>query len=253
MPALDTANRQIVLRIVYDGPGFAGKTTNLRQLTKFFSLLKRSELSTPEEADGRTRYFDWMHIDGGLVAGHGLRCQFVTVPGQNYLAHRRQAVLLTADIVVFVAESTPVGATAAQPLIEHMEQWFEDQHTELPPLLLQANKQDLPAAISADELALKLGLDADTPRVGAQATQGLGVRETAVLAIRAAAQGVAAQITRHGLENLPRRVQSQNDLLVSMMDDMDTLAPPPPGDEADGAEVVGVEFEVPSGRPPPVP
>jgi hypothetical protein len=82
MAAFDPHERKILVRVVYDGPGFAGKTTNIQQLHGFFTDRRRGDLITPEAKEGRTQFFDWMHLDGGLVHGHGLRCQLVSVPGQ---------------------------------------------------------------------------------------------------------------------------------------------------------------------------
>ena len=105
MAIYDQEQQKVVVRIVYDGPARAGKTTNMRQLAECFSLRSRSEIYVPEEMDGRTLYFDWMQLDGGLVAGEALRCQFLTVPGQRGLATRRKRILQSADVVVFVCSS----------------------------------------------------------------------------------------------------------------------------------------------------
>ena len=90
-------------------PGNAGKTTNLFEMCQFFTSRRRSELFSPESRDGRTMWFDWLQIDGGLVAGHGLRCQIVTVPGQLVLRRRRSALLRAADVVVLPGQETRVA------------------------------------------------------------------------------------------------------------------------------------------------
>ena len=78
MALLDPQRQCIVLRAIYDGPAFAGKTTNLRALAESLG----SKIYSGEEADGRTLYFDWVDYVGGLFEGLPIRCQIVGVPGQ---------------------------------------------------------------------------------------------------------------------------------------------------------------------------
>ena len=199
MAIYDRDERKLVVRIVYDGPVAAGKTTNLRQLCNFFTTRRRSELFVPEEIGGRTLFFDWLQIEAGFVGGHPLRCQFVTVPGQTVLNARRRHLLGSADAIVFVCDSTPKGVRTAQEVLRS----FRD----LPgaaavPVVIQANKQDLPGAATPDELAARFGMDADVSIVAARADHGVGVRETAVLAIRAAANRVQTELLLKGVDAL---------------------------------------------------
>lgn len=64
MASYDAARGCYVVRIVYDGPGLAGKTTNLKEVCNFVSAKRRSELYTPAELKGRTMFFDWLEVDG---------------------------------------------------------------------------------------------------------------------------------------------------------------------------------------------
>ena len=101
MPTIDDSRGVLVVRIVYDGPAMSGKTTSLRALSQGFA----ASITSPEERDGRTLFFDWMDYVGGLFEGRPIRCQIVTVPGQTELAERRLRLLETADAVVVVADS----------------------------------------------------------------------------------------------------------------------------------------------------
>ncbi|MCA9603975.1 MAG: hypothetical protein KC619_00140 [Myxococcales bacterium] len=208
MPVYDPELRRLVVRVVYDGPGFAGKTTNLLKLQDFFTTQRRGEMVVPEEREGRTLWFDWMHLDGGLVLGHRLRCQLVTVPGQLELAERRAHLLESADVVVFVVEGTASGAEQAQPL-------FATVPTAAP-LVLQVNKQDLGGAVGPSTIAALLGAPEGAAIVGASAAEGIGVRETLVLAIRAAAQAVQERVLAGGLGSLEGAAQSPEALLAEM-------------------------------------
>ena len=70
MAVYDSSIQKLVVRIVYDGPGTAGKTTNLQQLYGFFSDWRRGELHSTPNSEGRTQSLDWLQLDGGLVRGH---------------------------------------------------------------------------------------------------------------------------------------------------------------------------------------
>ncbi len=266
MPAWDESSRRIVLRIVYDGPGFAGKTTNLSALTGFFTTRRRSELITPEAVDGRTQYFDWMDLDGGLVQGYTLRCRLLTVPGQRRLAGRREALLRSADAVVLVCESTPAGALQAYRMLDVMGARLERIRPDVPPLIVQANKQDLAGALSPEEIRDALALDASVPVVPARASAGTGVRETLVLAIRAAADRVQLELVRGGLDLLERDQETPERLLERLRDvapvatapslrlelATETATPVPDPPEPDGAAPEVPTLEAPAtARPAP--
>ena len=60
MAIFDPVEQRMCVRIVYDGAGGAGKTTNLRSLCNLFATQHTTELFSPGELDGRTLYFDWV-------------------------------------------------------------------------------------------------------------------------------------------------------------------------------------------------
>jgi len=101
LAVLDLERNVVVIRIVYDGPPEAGKTTSLRALA---GSLNRP-LFCPEEHDGRTLFLDWMDYTAGRFEGKQIRCQIVSVPGQKRLIERRKRLLREADVIVFVADS----------------------------------------------------------------------------------------------------------------------------------------------------
>lgn len=202
MASFDRKLQKLVVRVVYDGPGFAGKTTNLKQICASFTQQRRGELFSPGETQGRTTLCDWLYLDGGIVGGYGLRCQLLTVPGQSVLAKRRWHVLGTADVVVFVCDSTPAGIDDARPWVELLQAFLSARDLS-PPLIVQANKQDMPGALEPARVVAALDLDPGVPLVAARAASGIGVRETAVLAIRAAANLAQRRILEVGVDGLP--------------------------------------------------
>lgn len=216
MAVFDASQGKILLRVVYDGPGFAGKTTNLERLHGFFTAARRSELFDAGREDGRTRYFEWMHLDGGLVQGHGLRCQFLTVPGQPELVARRFRLLDAVDAVVFVCDSTSSALDEGRTMFRALRARLEALDASSTPLVLQANKQDRDGALEPEELARALGVPEGTPVVGARASEGVGVRETAVLAIRAAANRVQRLVIERGINALHGEAETAESLLAAL-------------------------------------
>ncbi len=221
MAVFDRELQRIVLRIVYDGPAQAGKTTNLVQLHRFFTSLRRGELVSHAERAGRTLFFDWLHVDGGLVGGYPLRCQLTTVPGQAVLSHRRRVLLASADAVVFVCDSNRDGVEIGRRMAADLPR--EEQGGEpRVPIVVQANKQDQDTCLEADTLPGLLGLASGTPALGARAHEGVGVRETLVLAIRAAANRVQRHILERGLATLVGSAETHEGLLQRLENTVST-------------------------------
>jgi len=189
MPLVDRRTNSVVLRIVYDGPPEAGKTTNLKQLCERLSPGRRGTLESPGGQD-RTQFFDWLDVIGGWVGGRRVHCQLVTVPGQIQLARRRRYILDSADVVVFVADSRAGAAPETTAALRSLARGLGNRPDV--PLLLQANKQDLPGAQAPLDLHRALTLAAHVPVIGAHASGGAGVLETFMLAVRIAVDHVRA-------------------------------------------------------------
>jgi signal recognition particle receptor subunit beta len=189
MALFDPERKRIVIRVVYDGPGHAGKTTNLQRLCKSFQSWRRSELVSPNTLGERTQYFDWLEVDGGLLHGHPVRAQLLTVPGQTELRLRRQFVIERADVVVFVADSQ----AAAIPEARHFYAELCEQLScfEQPvPIVFQANKQDVAGALRPEELARRVceGQRKPAQVSGSVATTDRGVKQTLTTALRLASE-----------------------------------------------------------------
>lgn len=252
MAAFDSRLSQIVVRIVYDGPGTAGKTTNLTALQGLFTRNRRGELVTPETTQGRTLYFDHMPLEGGLIAGHRFRCELWTVPGQDVLRHRRDFLLSRADVVVFVVDSRPAGIQDALPLLATLRAPTGGFRR---PLVVQANKQDCPEAMPPDEVRRVLELDEQVPLVAAVAHDGQGVRDTTLWAMRLAAMSLQPHVIEHGPEalgtevELPDEIHRQMRMLPLAVPRAEKYSSDPPaGDEAGWESAEDVEDL--SSRPP---
>ncbi len=190
MASYDSARDCYVVRIVYDGPGFAGKTTNLQQVCRLISTKRRSEMYTPAELKGRTMFFDWLEVDAPPQGGAEIKMQLITVPGQVQRNYRRRPLVEMADVVVFVCDCTPQQFPDTMRTFARLRASMKKRDAPLP-LVVQANKQDHPSAVPEDRLRRRLKLDKTVPILPATSVEGKGVRETLVTAMRMGIQSLA--------------------------------------------------------------
>lgn len=183
MASYDTARDCYVVRVVYDGPGYAGKTTNLQRICDQIPTTKRSEMYTPAALKGRTMFFDWVEVDGPKQNRRSLKFQLISVPGQIERNYRRRPLIEMADVVVFVCDSSPPQVNDTLRTFARLRTSMRQRETPVP-LVVQANKQDVAGAISPKEIRKRLGIEEATPIVSASAHQGRGVQETLRTAVR---------------------------------------------------------------------
>ncbi len=202
MATVDRRNGHLVVRVVYDGPSGAGKSSNLKQLVQTFSPQRRGELFSPGPVDRATAYFDWLHLNGGVVGGYPLRAQLVTTPGRGALSRRRWQLVEDADVIVFVCESIAGRAMREAKLSLDLLRARLAEKSLAPQIIVQANKQDLISALPPAAVAAALGLAPDHEVIAASAREGSGVRETVVRAIRGAASLAERSIVARGADAL---------------------------------------------------
>lgn len=210
MARIDPTRAQIVIRLVYDGPAMAGKTSSLRALARGLGV----EMFSGQEAEGRTLYLDWVDYVGGLFEGMPIRCQIVTVPGQAVLESRRRQLLGAADAVVFVVDSRAERMAENRRCFEALQE-IAGQASVPVGIVVQANKRDVADAASLDEIRAALGDGDCMAMTEAVAERGEGVRETFVLAVRFALDRVRALGT---LESGVPEIESGAELLAAMME-----------------------------------
>ncbi|MET0386935.1 MAG: hypothetical protein ABW321_13295, partial [Polyangiales bacterium] len=143
MAVLDRERDVIVLRIVYDGPPEAGKTTSLRALAGGLG----HTVESPAEQYGRTLYFDWLDYTAGRFEGRPIRCQIVSVPGQPELVQRRLRLLRDADVVVLVGDSSAGRIEESLESLRFVARFLARRAAPQPAVVFQANKRDLPDAV----------------------------------------------------------------------------------------------------------
>ncbi|MBX7185645.1 MAG: GTPase domain-containing protein, partial [Vicinamibacteria bacterium] len=213
MALLSSSGDELVLRIVYDGPAMSGKTTTLRSLAR---SLGRNMFSG-DEAEGRTLYFDWVDYTGGRFDGRPIRCQLVSVPGQRALRARRERIIETADAVVFVADTRMEKLPADVRMALSLQSVLARAETPRPGIVIQANKRDAPdAAPLADVRTEFERLGEDVAVMESIASEGVGVRETFIFAVRLALDRVREHVRLGRLQDGPVEIESGEALLAAI-------------------------------------
>ncbi|HHE04437.1 MAG TPA: gliding-motility protein MglA [candidate division WOR-3 bacterium] len=158
MSLIKYASKEITCKIVYYGPGRAGKTTNLKFLFTKIPVDKKSDLVSLATESDRTLFFDFLPIELGNFRGFRTRFQLYTVPGQVYYDSTRRLVLQGADGIVFVADSSDSrfedNIVSMENMIENMEK--NGLSVDEVPIVIQYNKRDLPDVVSVSQLEKSL-------------------------------------------------------------------------------------------------
>jgi len=209
MAVLDPRNDTIVIRVVYDGAPMAGKSTSVGALGRGLG----SSVYSPATVKGRTLYFDWLDYTGGQFEGRPIRCQIISVPGQTMLAARRHRLLEAADAVVFVGDSSPAGFIADRGHLSGLARVLKKIPGPPVGIVLQANKRDHPHAISIEQI--RTMLEATGLRIGvveSVASNGAGIREAFVFAVRLALDRVREQMRTKQLPKMRPHVDTPREL-----------------------------------------
>ncbi|HMS01563.1 MAG TPA: GTPase domain-containing protein [Gemmatimonadaceae bacterium] len=181
MPIVDHATRLITCKLVFCGPGRSGKTTNLSYLHSALPGDQVGTLTSLATRRDRTLFFDYMPVDLGTVGAYQVRFQLYTVPGQPYYKAIRQLVLQGADGVAFVADSQRHRWDDNLESLQDMHAGLAEHGVDarVLPMVMQYNKQDLPASLvaSVDELSTALNFRV-RPEFSADALRGVGVFDT---------------------------------------------------------------------------
>jgi signal recognition particle receptor subunit beta len=180
MPTVYHAKRELLLKLVYYGCGFGGKTTNLEFIHRTSRPELRGKLLSLASETERTLFFDLLPVHLGTFKGYTIRLHLCTVPGQAAFDETRRLMLRGADGIVFVVDSQRDALYANLASAENLEKNLLLQGVEPSalPLVVQLNKQDLPTAASEAELRGELELRAETRSFPAVATKGIGVYQT---------------------------------------------------------------------------
>ncbi len=182
---INPRRREINIKIVYYGPAWSGKTTNLIQIHSRVNPNMRGNLVSLKTREDRTIFFDFLQLELGRIEGLKPRFNLYTVPGQVRYVASRKLVLQGADGVVFVADSQTELRRSNIVAMRNLRQNLSElgyNPSEFP-MVVQFNKRDLPNAVPETLLSADLGRNG-APCLNSIATQGVGVFDTLKAIIR---------------------------------------------------------------------
>ena len=154
MSFINYSSREIILKIVYYGPGLCGKTTNIKFIYSGTNPDARGKLISLETKQERTLFFDFLPLALPAIRGFKTRLHLYTVPGQLFYSASRKLIMKGADGVVFVADSQRERLEANQISMDDLEDNLEAYGYDIQkiPFVIQYNKRDLPNAVPVAEL-----------------------------------------------------------------------------------------------------
>ena len=217
MAQVNPLTRELLVKLVYYGPGLGGKTTSLQHVHQSSPAETRGQLVSLATPVDRTLYFDFLPLRapaaaGYLVRDYHVRLQLFTVPGQVYFNATRKLVLTGVDGIVFVADSQRERHDANLESLENLADNLEEQGRSLDeiPLVLQFNKRDLPSALPVEDLNGSLNPHG-RPGVETVATTGEGVMEALDALVRITLEDLEARGT-FGDEGRPSAPEFETDV-----------------------------------------
>jgi mutual gliding-motility protein MglA len=175
---INYAAKEIILKIVYYGPGLSGKTTNIQYIFDHTQQDQRGKLVHLSTENERTLFFDFLPLSVGEVRGYRARFHLYSVPGQTFYETSRQFIFKGVDGVVFVVDSQNERMEDNIESFETLEKTLDQQGYDVHriPLVFQYNKRDLPGAVGVRELEATFN-PAKRPYFEAVANKGQGVME----------------------------------------------------------------------------
>lgn len=189
MGFVNVKKMEVLVKLVYYGPGRGGKTTNLDYINnKFKERIKTDMVSIKTHGD-RTLFFDFLPVDIGKIKGFDIKIQLYTVPGQVKYNATRKLVLKGVDGLVFVADSQVEMREKNISSLNQMKENLASMNKDISkiPLVLQYNKVDLAEEgvplLDFDTLEADLNSDLKVPSFQGSAVTGYNVVNTLKKAI----------------------------------------------------------------------
>ena len=191
MALVNQAKREINAKIVYFGPGLAGKVTNLKYVYGKLKPEFRGALKTMQVQDARMLFFDFTPPGDGNVHGFRVRFHVYTISGEVIDPAAWKMVLKGVDGIVFVADAAPKRMAANRRSLDQLTAFLEGYGQGLAaiPAVYQYNKCDLPDALKLDELEGGLN-PSRLPSFQASSQSGEGVLQTLLGLVKTVLSGL---------------------------------------------------------------
>jgi mutual gliding-motility protein MglA len=181
MSIINYAAKVINFKVVYYGPGMAGKTANLQYIHRCLPDTNKGKMISLATGDDRTLFFDFLPVSAMSVRGFTTRFQLYTVPGQTHYNMTRKLVLRGVDGVVFVADSQWERLRENVESLRNLDENLKEYGLSLTttPHVVQYNKRDLGHVAPVDYLEYLLNRGTQrVPSFEGVAVSGTGVFDT---------------------------------------------------------------------------
>jgi signal recognition particle receptor subunit beta len=186
---INSDKKEAEVKLVYYGPGRAGKTSNLKYLYNKFEKRIKGKLASIDTNGDNALFYDSLPLEIGMVQGYKIKVQLYTVPGQVKYNATKKLVLKAVDGIVFVADSMvlrqELNIASLQELKENLVILGKDILQT--PLVFQYNKRDLAEQniplLSYNTLEKDLNNQLLAPSFEASTVTGFNVVETVKKAI----------------------------------------------------------------------
>ncbi len=220
MALVNRSSREICCKIVYYGPKFSGKQTNLSYIDS--QVHRGHHLGCLPVCGGTNespQIFDRLHLDLGIVQGFKTVLWLYAVPGEVEYNASRKLILKYVDGIVFVVDSDVSKAKENIESLQNMIDNLAADNLTLDniPWVLQYNKRDMANAMPIE----RLEKDCNTLRIPsfeAVASEGLGVFTT----LKAINKLV---LNRLSLAPACRQIPDAHKMLSKSSDTYDTYQP----------------------------
>jgi mutual gliding-motility protein MglA len=195
MSFINYSAREINCKIVYYGPPFSGKTTNLEHIYNKTNPDAKGKMSSLATETDRTLFFDFLPLALSEIRGFKTRFHLYTVPGQVLYDVSRKLILKGVDGVVFVGDSQMSRIEENLESMENLRTNLAEHGYNLDklPYVIQYNKRDMPEIASIEELRAILN-PTKVPDFEAVAGTGVGVFDT----LKAVAKLVLTELKKGG-------------------------------------------------------
>lgn len=179
MALVNHAKREINAKLVFYGPGFSGKGTNLNYIYRKLKPEHRGKLKAMNIDKDRMLFFDFAPAGQGKVGTYNVRFHIYSIIGDSNSGSAWKMVLKGADGMVFVADSAPDRLGANIESLNYLQKTLSGYSKSLSdiPGVLQCNKRDITAVLSLEEMQKSLN-PGRYPVIPAVANRGEGVLES---------------------------------------------------------------------------
>lgn len=186
MPQVDDIAGRVTFKIVYYGPGLAGRSTNAQCIISHIdpeyrapaSRVRLGDLAWDDEYGSLSCAFTPRSLRP-LPDGKQVWFRLVVPPATRVRDEVRRSCLRAIDGIVFVADSQAARFEANIDALEELKMhldWYGINLAEVP-RALQLNKQDMPELVPTPDLIKELRVDSE-PVFEAIASRGEGVFES---------------------------------------------------------------------------